>query len=233
MKYQIPWELFDHLKNGNIPYLESGKHMNYLVEVNDSAGEIHLHFQQTHGILDWIYNFRFLAYPSRSVVYKDQESCLLAHVGYVKMYKSCNDEIMTSFIDKVHMYPDFSYYINGWSLGGGPSLLAAEDFNYRTRSSKSSVDSGLKAGVDTFGSPKILVGKDCRDYVTSTMSYCHQWAQNNDIVSKMVPFSNYYFAKDALINIGSDKKVKELLNPKKYHTEYNKKELYPEGCIAS
>lgn len=106
-------------------------------------------------------------------VYKRQYSCIKAHGGFVSAWKSANDEVMKDFITTCGTVSEYSPTIVGHSLGGAMSLLACEDFYFRT---------GKKADVLTFGCPNVFWGNKSKQYVSSCCNTCVQYAQYNDFV---------------------------------------------------
>lgn len=135
---------------------------------------VYLIFQESDSDIDWKNNYDFWV-----TVYKNQQNPLKAHRGFVKAWKSGNDEVMADFISACNENPTFQPYIIGWSHGGAISQLAVEDFYFRTKK---------KAIVYTFGSPNVWVGKKSVEYVRSCCLLVKQYAQHNDIVASVPPF---------------------------------------------
>ena len=143
MKYS---ELFKFIKSFN-GWIKIGDDVDYKVIVDDNGKIVYLLFKETDSKRDWRNNFAFTC-----VMYKNK--LMRIHRGYARAYLSCNDKIMSEFISKVKEHPDYTPVISGWSYGGAISILAAEDFNFRTRGQKSNniddyINSGKKAIVFT------------------------------------------------------------------------------------
>lgn len=165
-------ELYLYLKNKR-DYITAGIDVQYKVEVHDDEKKVYLCFEESASKQDWKINFDF---PIK--VYKQQKNKFLVHRGYVKAYKSCNDQIMNEFISKIKE-TGYMPFICGWSYGGAMSVLASEDFYFRT---------GLKPEVTTFGAPKILYFNFTRKYFKSCCNIVNQYAIRNDFVPRYIPF---------------------------------------------
>ena len=159
----------------NTSYTKVGIDVDYAILKKEDA--TYLLFQETTTKIDWKINFQFWAKP-----YKNQKNPMLIHRGYVKAWKSCNDEIMNTTIKAVAENNHKPLIIAGWSYGGAMAILAMEDYFFRT---------GLKPQVITFGGPKIIAPlafrtkrylKSCMD--TKGKFYCHR----SDIVPMIPPF---------------------------------------------
>lgn len=206
-----PWILFSMIKD--IPHKEfitSGDDVQWIIKVDDREQKVRLIFEESNDKRDWQNNFDF---PAR--VYKKQTSCLRVARGWGNAYKSCNDIIMRTLIQTSKLYNDYKVEICGWSYGGAMSLLAAEDFHFRT---------GIKPDVVTFGAPKPLFGKKCKEYVLSCVGTVKQYAYVNDCVPLMPPFP-FYDRVDTTY-IGGKCSFLKLFKPNVYHLIYGEKELY-------
>lgn len=166
----------------------------------------YLVFKQTDSKRDWINNFNFPVKP-----YKNQESCLLVARGWGNAYKSCNDEIMNDFISQLNGKVPV---ICGWSYGGAMSVIASEDFYYRTK---------IKPIVITYGAPKPLFGTRSKRYVNSCTQYTRQYSHKSDVVTLLPPFLGY---KRLCSNWIGKFNLFGLFNPEKYHCIYGTKSLY-------
>ena len=118
-----PSELFKLIRDSE--YITIGDAVDFVIKVFDDEKTIRLLFEESTSLRDWKNNFNFPIKP-----YKNQE----------------NDEIMENLINSYKVYPDYRIEICGWSYGGAISLLAAEDFYYRTK---------IKPDVITFGLQKL------------------------------------------------------------------------------
>ena len=204
-----PYELFEKIKKSN--YKTSGDCVDWMIGVCHKEKNVYLLFQQSRQKRDWINNFNF---PIK--IYKNQQSCLKATRGWGRAYKSCNDDIMKELIKKVKENPDYKVIICGWSYGGAMSLLASEDFYFRTKH---------KPYVITFGAPKPLWGKKTKNYVLSCVKGVRQYAHINDLVPYLPPalFGYKHLVKN---KIGKNFSFFKLFKPKIYHCLYGDKNLY-------
>ena len=203
-----PYELFDFIKHCD--FITSGDSVDWNVKVDDNEKVIRLVFEESADKRDWVNNFNF---PVK--LYKKQESCLLAARGWGNAYKSCNDEIMDALILAVNNHSDYEVHIVGWSYGGAMSVIAAEDFYYRT---------GKKASVYTFGAPKPLWGRKTYKYVLSCVKDVKQYSHVNDCVPLMPPLLGY--KRLSTDKVGKGFSIFKLFNPGVYHCIYGDSTLY-------
>lgn len=216
MKYS---ELFKVIKNSG-DWIEIGDDVDYKIVVDDNDKIVYLLFKQSDSKRDWQNNFSFTC-----TMYKNK--LMRIHRGYARAYLSCNDDIMLEFISKVKEHPDYTPVISGWSYGGAMSILAAEDFNFRTREQKTNnicddVDNGKKAVVFTFGAPKIVGSIKSMKYIKKTLdNRSKQFVNALDIVTICVPLPNYkHIAK---VKIGKIKfsNFFKLFKAVEQHTHYD------------
>ena len=202
---RLPWELFNFLKT--LKYTKVGDAVDYCItELQDY---LVLAFQETSDNEDWRNNFRFA-----KKLYKRQLSCMRVHKGYGEAWKSCNDLIIKQLRDATDR-TDKPLLIIGWSYGGAMSLLAAEDWHYRT---------GSKAMVVTFGSPKVCGDRKTTKYFESVMEAV-QWENVNDVVRFLAPIPGYHHVAEH--KCGDEKFcLLKLFNAQKYHTQYGDKKIY-------
>lgn len=198
-------ELFTYIKNKkDWETIKTKKHeLNYSIMIFSDG--IYLLFQESDGKKDWKDNLNF--FPIYTKVYKEQESPLKCHRGFVKEYKSGNDTIMSELYEASEMYPNSKIVIAGWSNGAAMATLACEDFFFRT---------GIKCEVVTFGSPKVCFDKKSASYIYSCCSSFREYCHQSDIVTKLPPFGEHINEyKLGKLSLG-------IFNPWKYHTEYDK-----------
>jgi len=94
-----------------------------------------LAFQCTKSASDWKYNF--MAWVQ---AYKDTPIPWFAHAGFVRLWKSVQDEVVSaSKALKVK-------YVTGFSQGAALATLAAEDLSWR----------GMETDCAVFGSPRVV-----------------------------------------------------------------------------
>ena len=197
-----------------------GSDIDYTIAVGlDNDKTIYLLFEESTTKIDWKHNFAYTARWYK--VYSNPK--MKCHHGFADAYRSANDIIMAELLEEVKKHPDYKVVIAGWSFGGAMTLLAAEDFNYRTRSVKSDVNSGKKATIYTYGGPKVAANETTAAYIASCVtSFSKQYAHTQDIVTRVPPF--WYFRHALpLTKVGPKLnliKVFGLLNPWKYHTQY-------------
>lgn len=200
-----PWDLFTLIAQAE--YTKIGDDLDYTVK--EIEGCAYLLFQCSATDEDWKNNFAFVR-----KVYKDQENTMLVHGGYAKVWKSGNDQVMKEFIEAVKRNPDQQPVIAGWSFGGAMSVLAAEDFHYRT---------GIKAKVVTFGGPKVAGSIKTKKYLASIGMFS-QYTERNDVVPLMPPLP--WFHQINTIKIGDKFCIARLFSPQNYHTRYDHEEDY-------
>ena len=202
-----PSELFKLIRDTE--FITIGDAVDFVVKVFDDEKIIRLLFEESTSFRDWKNNFNFPIKP-----YKNQKNILWFVRGWAKAYKSANDEIMENLINSYKVYPDYKIEICGWSYGGAISLLAAEEFYYRTK---------IKPDVITFGAPKALFGKKTKNYVMSCCNKVIQYAHQSDIVP-------YYMFFPGYTNVNKTKLGKfnffNLFKPKIYHRCYGNEDLY-------
>ena len=206
-----PYNLFEQIRTAT--YKTSGDCVDWAIDVCDSEKTIFLLFEPSKQKRDWINNFNF---PVK--IYKKQQSCLMVARGWGRAYKSCNDEIMEALIKMVKEKPDYQVLISGWSYGGAMSLIAAEEFYFRTR---------IKPSVITFGAPKPLWGRKTKNYCLSCVRDVKQYAHINDIIPYLPPalFGYKHLVKN---KIGKDFSILKLFKPQIFHCSYGDKTLYCE-----
>lgn len=200
-------KIFNQIKESD--YKTAGDSVDYRLSISYEEKLIKLLFQESKGKRDWQNNFNF---PIK--IYKNQQSCLLAHRGFGNAYKSANDVIMEELKDYLEKFPDFNVVIAGWSHGGALAVLAAEDFHFRFNRS---------ATLITYGAPKVIFGKESHKYLKYCVPNCVQFANKNDIVTYMPPFPGYCHVNS--VQCGESFSLKKLINPSVYHCNYGEVEV--------
>ncbi|MCQ2088178.1 MAG: lipase family protein [Bacilli bacterium] len=186
-------------------YKTAGIDVQYQIEIRPDERKVILIFSESNSNQDWKTNFNF---PAK--LYKNQKGDFLVHGGYVNAWKSCNDEIMNSFIESCKQLPEYTPLITGWSFGGAMSQLAAEDFYFR---------SGKKADVITFGSPKILYFKKSQKHFRASCNDIKQYTRINDFVTWNIPFPFVHFIEKTMLKERFS--LKMIFNTAYTHTHYD------------
>lgn len=212
------------IKIQNAEFKTVGDAVDYAIQVDDENELVYLIFEASNGKRDWQVNLNFIFNTFKRKIYKEQTSCIRCHRGFGNSYKSANDDIMSDFFCEWGKHPGYTPVICGWSYGGAMSVLAAEDFNYRSRTDKFDTNTGIKPVVITFGAPKIFNRKSAK-YVYDCCDIVVQVAQHNDIVTHLVPFASHVNLSNKL-RVGKKFSIVEIFKPTIYHQEYANKNLY-------
>jgi hypothetical protein len=202
-----PEELFNLIKKTK--FEKVGDDVDFAVLAFPEEKTVRLIFEESASNRDWQNNFNFPIKP-----YKNQQNTLWFARGWARAYKSANDLIMEKLIEAQTNNPDYKVEICGWSYGGAISLLAAEDFYFRTKT---------KADVITFGAPKPLFGRKTKNYVLSCCENVQQFAHRCDVVTLCVPFPGYKMLNK--IKVGKWN-LFNFFKPNIYHCCYGDKDLY-------
>ena len=195
---------------------------NYAVIYDGERDVIQLHFQWTVGFRDWFANvFEFSSKYYDAIRYKNGLLQLRVHHGWGDMYKAIKHHVRGDWKELIEKHPEAETEIIGWSLGSAIAILCAQDLNYNFR---------LKPRLYTYGSVKPFKyvrknKKQTLEYLSGVCSSCMNFADTNDIITYMPPF--YGFTAMRTVHIGIEKRtLKRLLDPYKYHTHYDRPELY-------
>ena len=197
-------DLYKKLKTGN--YKKYGDDVDFFVDLDPVNYTLNVYFLGSNSKTDWKNNFNF---PSK--VYKNQQSCLRAHRGFVKAYKSANDYLFDEMraISAEFLVPikDLQVTFVGHSFGGAMAVLAAEDFFFRFHQ---------KPNIVTFGAPRVFANKKSTKYVESVCEDIFQFAHRNDVVTYLPPFFRH-IKKHKLGKF----KLKGIFQPNIYHLIYD------------
>lgn len=195
---------------------------NYEVHWEEDRNVIQVHFEETHGRMDWITNFMFTKKYYESFRWNDQKITLRVHNGWAAMYKAVKDEVREKVSSLLKLHPDAYVEVIGWSLGSGQACLCAQDLNYNL---------GIKPYLYTFGSvnlykTNIFTRKLTKAYLNSCCTEIWNFADVNDVVGHVVP-KLFGFIKPNPVWLKQKRfNIFRLFNARKYHTEYYKHELY-------
>jgi predicted lipase len=190
-----------------LSYEKIGNDVDVFIDLDPVEYSLKVYFLGSNSKTDWKTNFDF---PSK--VYKRQKSCLKAHRGFVRTFKTANDTIIEKMLNlsKEFSIPmkELEVSFIGHSFGGAMAILAAEDFYFRFEQ---------KPNIITFGSPKILANKKSVNYIKDCCGEIFQFAHQNDIVTYMPPM--YRHIKKHKLGKFS---LTEILKPHIYHLIYGK-----------
>ena len=193
----------------NTEYKITGLDVDYQIVFLHEVKQVVLLFKGTDSNTDLKIDLDF---PVK--VYKRQSSCIKAHGGFVKAWKSANDVIINEFITAYAIDKSYTPVICGHSLGGALAVLASEDFYFRT---------GKKVNLITFGCPNVLFGNNSKKYVLSCCNEISQYAQCNDIV----PTIPYGYCQLNKIKCGEKFNLfKFIFYSMRYHTGYADENIY-------
>ena len=197
--------------------------VNYEIHYEPNRDVIQLNFQKTNGAADWFANiFEFSSKYYDAIVFEDEPLQLRVHHGWGAMYRTIKKDIRQAWQDLKQAHPEADTEIIGWSLGSGQAILCCQDLNYNF---------GVKPHLFTFGSVRPFKSvptnaQRMRRYLDSLCQECWNFANVNDIVTYMPPFRGFHMIRR--VKLGEDEKrtVLHLLNPQRYHTIYDRRELY-------
>lgn len=188
----------------SLKYEKAGEDVDFKIVLKDK-NKLFIYFLGSNSDTDWKNNFNF---PAK--VYKKQESCIMAHRGFAKAYKSANDIIFEKIKSVVFEnnldITNTTVVFVGHSFGGAMAVLAAEDFYYRY---------DIRPNLITYGAPRVIFGKKAKNYVRGCIADAFQYAHRNDIVTYVPPFFTH-ISKNKLGKFN----FFGLFNPYKYHLIY-------------
>jgi hypothetical protein len=130
MTNYIDW--FEYMISGD--WVTSGEDVQY--RISEINGRQVVSFQGSVSKSDWRHNFDIAIQP-----YKNMNIKWFAWRGYVKLWKSVQDEIMEK------LDPNVPPLFLGYSQGGGIATLAHEDYVYRH---------GVNPNTITIGAPPVV-----------------------------------------------------------------------------
>ncbi len=198
---------------------------NYEIHYEPDRDVIQINFQKTAGPVDWFANvFESSSKYYDAIQFEGEPLQLRVHHGWGDMYRSIKREIRQKWSQLHEEHPAAETEILGWSLGSGQAILCCQDLHYNF---------GLKAHVFTFGSvrPFRSVPDNAvrmRRYLDSLCAECWNFADVNDIVTYMPPFRGFAMIRRVEVGKNLRRSLFRLLNPLRYHTHYDRPELYAE-----
>lgn len=207
----------------DVPYKYKDKncHANYEIHYEEDRNVIQINFEQTNGNRDWFVNFAFVEKYYDTFKFLGRKITLRVHNGWAKMYKVIKYDLRNTYSILKAAHPDAETEIVGWSLGSGQAMLCAQDLFYNF---------GIKSHLFTFGSvnpfkTNIFNRRKIRKYLRNCCEEVYNFCSRNDVVT-YVPFRMWGFIKIKRVNVKGWFNFIGLFNPWKYHTLYDKKEVY-------
>jgi len=168
--------LFNKCTHG--PWRTSGKDVQWRLD-SDNA----LYFQCSASPSDWKHNFLFC--PKAVRAYKG--SRWYAHEGFLLLWKSVQDEIMSALAGST---PSI---VAGYSQGGALATLAHEDLHFR----------GIHPNTVTFGSPRVVWNPfRLNKEIDKRFLQVYNIAVQGDIVTKVPPAVFGYVTEGRTARIG-------------------------------
>ena len=204
--------------------------VNYEIHYEEDRGAIQLNFQRTVGGSDWFASVgEFSVKYYDSIEFDGQPLQLRVHRGWGDMYLTIKREVRKQWQLLHEQHPEAETEILGWSLGSGLAILCCQDLNYNF---------GLKSYLYTFGTvrPFKCVRSNAalmREYLSSLCKECWNFADINDIISYLPPGRGFLMIKRVDVGAGLRRSLFRLLNPYRFHTHYDRAELYAEFSEAA
>jgi hypothetical protein len=197
--------------------------VNYAIHYEPERDVIQINFQRTVGAADWFANvFEFSSRYYDAIDFEDGKLQLRVHHGWGNMYKAIKWEIRNGWKALHDEHPEAATEILGWSLGSGIACLCAQDLNFNF---------GLKAYLYTFGSVRPFKAARrergrMREYLDTLCKRALNFADVNDVISYMPPFRGFMMIGRYDLGKHEKRTLPRLLHPYKYHTHYDRPELY-------
>ena len=207
-----PSELFRRIHRRD-NYRHIGRELSYKHVIDRGEKIIHVCFQGSNGMADWLHNF--LAVPKRMEPY---EGCgWLVHAGFARVWRSGNDVVMEETRALAERLPGFRVVFCGFSHGAALAQLAAQNWHFLT---------GERCACVTFGSPKLAWGDAARRVLGGSMELTN-WINPADVITT-VPLRRWGFAhvREDLVNVRRIPLLSKL-RVRMHHQIYGRKEIYP------
>lgn len=217
--------------SGRLSKLFGVRHeVNYEIYYDGERDAIQINFQRTVGFSDWFANvFESSAKYYDAIDFEGGKLQLRVHHGWGDMYRAVKWQIRNGWKELHDLHPEAETEIIGWSLGSGIASLCAQDLNYNF---------GLKPYLYTYGSVrpfKSTRGNKAamRRYLDGLCTRAFNFADVNDLISYMPPFRGFMMIKRVDLGSSVRRTLPRLLKPLRYHTHYDRPELYRgvEGLI--
>ena len=197
--------------------------VNYEIHYEEDRNAIQLNFQRTVGASDWFASVgEFSVKYYDSIEYEGQPLQLRVHRGWGDMYRIIKREVREQWRLMHEQHPQAETEILGWSLGSAQAILCCQDLNYNF---------GLKSYLYTFGTvrPFKCVRSNAalmRRYLGSLCKECWNFADINDLISYLPPGRGFMMINRVDLGTGLGRSLFRLLDPYRYHTHYDRAELY-------
>ena len=177
-------KLFEDCLNAN--YFDFGDYGSVAAKISPDGRTLYIYFQWSKGRRDWINNFAFA-----SKAYKRMKFTWRCHRGFLRVWKSIQDQVLKLAFDAVATSPQIDTIVCvGYSHGAPLAALAVENFKYLGLSYK-------VFGVG-FGSPKFIWGKLPPEVGVRFDTFTNV-SNRNDIVTYMPPRLFGYDYQNAVI----------------------------------
>jgi len=183
---EILYQLFDACLTKSYREVENGGSWAFDV----SGDRLHLWFQHSHGMTDWLNNLRAVAVP-----YREMSPPWRCHKGFLSVFKAVLPHVMPLILD-----PTVKHVCTvGYSHGAALALLCHEYIWYHRPDLRDSI-----CGYG-YGCPRVLYG--CVDE-TLAKRWDHFYVIRNrgDIVTHLPPRVSGYCHVGRLVEIGNDQK---------------------------
>ena len=197
--------------------------VNYELHYEPERDVIQLNFQKTVGLVDWIANvLEFSSKYYDAIDFEGAPLQLRVHHGWGNMYRAIKHEIRDSWQDLHTRHPTAETEILGWSLGSGLACLCCQDLNFNF---------GLKPHVFTYGTVRpfkyVASNRERMErYLSGLFAECWNFADVNDIVTYMPPFRGFTMLRRVEVGNRLRRTLPRLLHPHRYHTTYDREDLY-------
>lgn len=210
--------------SGRLSKLFGIKHeVNYEIFYEPERDVIQINFQRTVGFSDWFANvFESSAKYYDAIDFEGNKLQLRVHHGWGDMYRAIKWEIRNNWADLHELHPEAETEIIGWSLGSGIACLCAQDLNFNF---------GLKSYLYTYGSVRPFKAKrsnkvQMQRYMKTLCKRAFNFADVNDVITYMPPFRGFMMVERVDLGKNLRRTLPRLLDPYRYHTHYDRPELY-------